>query len=434
MSRKFYAAVLMSAIAAFGAPKILFAQQSNPPTAAGGPNPATAPAQQLQLKPLFDTEGGTIITGLSGIVSATQQPLANGYLSLNRTMLFRTAFDAAVMTELEKTQRGTITPFANDATQLSSPTSSGVLCGPRGQYEVLAAQATYLNAVANTLGKLETNVQSKSIIEAITTLASSRNAIKIPEETLGADQAVIAACQTDLDSAWTTFFYPLPPPPAHNNQLSATLTGLDFSPLTEVTALLNVATQLIDFASDLNRIENIDNYLWANQGNLMKAASNLVAAETTLVSSTKNYTIGQFVEKMTVLATLSIDLSKIDACKTMSFSVPATGHDAVTTANGNAFLICTGKAWQQASDAVQAAVNAAAQYDSLSGVGSASDNNNLKKAVANLTKDFAVLTQPETFDLNNLLNDVSVILSYAQQVQKAISPASNASGKSSGNP
>ena len=59
------------------------------PLATKPPADGTKPGQQLQLPITFDTQAGTIIKGIKGVVTATQQPLAINYLASNRTAMLR---------------------------------------------------------------------------------------------------------------------------------------------------------------------------------------------------------------------------------------------------------------------------------------------------------------------------------------------------------
>jgi hypothetical protein len=102
----------------------------------------------------------------------------------------------------------------------------------------------------------------------------------------------------------------------------------------------------------------------------------------------------------------------------------------VGAASTAALASCYAQVWQQVSGNVDAAVAAAAQYDTLAIVGSEPDQQ-LSRAVHDLSNAFDGLAKPTQLDVAKLFDDVMLIIGYAQQVQQALSSGSS-SGKSGG--
>jgi hypothetical protein len=219
---------------------------AKPPPSSGN---SDQPGQKLNLPQTFDTEAGTIIKGLSGVVSATQSPLASNYLSSNRTMLFRSTMQAAIIDAIVN-NKNKITPFKG-----SKPSPQDVLCKWRGTYEVLAAQAVYLNSVSQTLSQLEMPVQYKNIIDALVKLNSQKLSIGIALPKNDPDE-VKQKCEGDLGGDWTSTYY--------SGSVNDFVLGKEattasiFSPLDEIETLLNVATEILAFFQQLRQQEEID--------------------------------------------------------------------------------------------------------------------------------------------------------------------------------
>lgn len=377
-------------------------------------------ASKPKLEPWFENQEGTIITGLSGIVTATQQPLATNYLSHYRTKLFRDQFQswlngalsvppgktgpAFKLWSADDKTTGALKPF--DPAKLSY---SAVLCELRGPYEVLATQASYISATAAALTTYET-VKSSSLVSTIADVFK-QNTIKIPETKM-TDKDVVVDCGHDLNGDWTASYYPQP-----SHHLAA---GVGLTPLSDLNTLIDIFQGIFGFFDQEKRRRDIVEYLKNNKEKITNNADNLVKAESALASELKNYAIGQFADKMRVVVTQEVDLSKISDCGLPdSASLPATGKDAITN---NKFASCYAQAWQLVADPVQTAIVAAANYDTVADVSVAEKK--LAKAVDGLNKNFKDLEANNgKFDINALFDDVTTIISYSQQVQKALSPS-----------
>ena len=339
------------------------------PLATKPPADGTKPGQQLQLPITFDTQAGTIIKGIKGVVTATQQPLAINYLASNRTAMLRERMLEALIAVLTPTKVSEkFKPFKVDGTYSSLPSPKDVLCRWRGKYQVLAAQAVYLSAVSDTLSKLDTPVESKNIIDAFISLFSKKLSIDIAVGKEGTEQTIMAKCEADLEGNWPTTYYT-------TNKGEEAIQGL--LPLSEITTLLGVAQKIVDFLNTMRQQREIAQYLYDNKSTITTAANNLVQAERALVASKKNYVIGHFADQMAVIAAFSIDLSQIEACRISAvsqISIPVSGKDAIgenpKAIASNAFASCYAQVWQKVSDDADAVITAASEYDTLPTVGS----------------------------------------------------------------
>jgi hypothetical protein len=212
---------------------------------------------------------------------------------------------------------------------------------------------------------------------------------------------------------------------------------------TILTPIITGGAQIINGAE---RAKAITSYL-ENQTireNLMTAATALAVQGNTLATASRLQALGQFEEKLAAVTTIQIDLSK---CKAPAVALPAPAvppptADAAPPAEPPAaaptipavaspvpsfvddsgkptetFISCYATAWQQISDAVQAAATAAGQYDTLADLSS----DQLMSAVSALANNFVNLSKMPTINLTQLLNTATQLISYAQSVSQALS-------------
>jgi hypothetical protein len=160
---------------------------------------------------------------------------------------------------------------------------------------------------------------------------------------------------------------------------------------------------------------------------LSNAANNIVATGTAIADITRLQAFGQFAEKMSALRNVTIDLSKIDSCKSgLQNPVLRTAviKDTAGTTTGtyyiptDQFVICYEQAWQQMLPAANDVITAATQYDTLADVSSGQ----LKTAVVTIQNNIGKLDQPNTINMGDLLAAAGQLVTYGQAVIQALSP------------
>jgi hypothetical protein len=153
---------------------------------------------------------------------------------------------------------------------------------------------------------------------------------------------------------------------------------------------------------------------------LITAAKALADNGSAIVNANKLQALGVFEEKLAAVRMLNIDLSKQEACKT-ALEKPADGTpsprsdpDGIPT---DAFVTCYAQAWAQLNDVVQAAITAAAQYDSLADPPS----DQLSSAVAAIEKNMADLNNPAK-PVDELINAATQLVAIGTAITTALSP------------
>ncbi len=130
---------------------------------------------------------------------------------------------------------------------------------------------------------------------------------------------------------------------------------------------------------------------------------------------------------------VSIDLAKIDACKSALKNPPASLSTEVKNADGTLishlptddFAACYSQAWSQLSAAAQAAVTAAAEYDTLADTSS----DQLKNAVKIIQDNIAKVDEPGKVNIGQLMSAATQLFTYGQAVSQALSSANIAKVK-----
>jgi hypothetical protein len=346
------------------------------------------------------------VGGLSGLVTATASGL-NGYRSAQRVMAFRAALAQALKPGLDVTKPITI-----------APSNAFVLCNMRPTYAVLAAKSAYINAVTSTLNQFATPPTITTIGQAFTSIFQNYE-IDPAKDTVSVDgKAVLTACLTDLDN-WPLSFYGAQlagAPKAGLGLLDAgAALGTFQSLLTDLDAIVTpVATQAAQFIDAQRRALQIQAFLTKYQADLLTAAKALAANGNILLATNRLAAVGQFEEKLALVRTFKIDLSRIDACKTAVAAPALADEKGVPT---DAFVACYAQVWAQLNDVVQATIAAASQYDALADASS----DQLSNSVQEIEKNIAALKNPQLSPAQ-LLNAATQLITIGQSIQTALSP------------
>lgn len=383
-----------------------FALAASIGSAASQSQPSGAPA------PKFDKASGAVVGGLSGLVTATASGL-NGYRSAQRVMAFRTALTRALKESLKP---------GFDATKpiTIAPANAVVLCSMRGDYAVLAAKAAYINGVTSTLNQFATPPTITTIGQAFTSIFQNYEIDATTGKIAVDGKAVVTACRSDLDS-WPLSFYGAPiaglPTSGVGELLAA---GAALSSLSSLLSDLNaivtpVATQAAQFIDAQQRAAKIKAFLTKYQADLLTAAKALAADGNLLLATNRITAVGQFEEKLALVRTFKIDLSKVDACKTAAAAPALADEKGVPT---DAFVACYALVWAQLNEVVQAAITAASQYDALADT----STDQLGNSVQAIQKHIAVLSNPQAPTVSELIDAATQLITIGQSVATALSP------------
>jgi hypothetical protein len=384
--------------------------------------------------PAFQPAAAAVVSGLSGLVSGTQQNLSN-YRSNSRIVAIRGAL-ARQLVNADPSKSINL-EIANEA----------VLCGPRGTYAPIAVEAAYLGTVTATLNKFATPPKITTIGDAVGSLFQNYSiAASSGQVSPNSKQSILTICQFDAQN-WPTKFYGADIVQDRSKQLETSL-ALDkvvdaigtFSDLYQV--LVSVITPLVAApaaAQDSSkRNDAIAKFLTQYRPQLETAATDLAAYGSRLARDNRLQAVGQFAEKMATVRAISIDLSKVDACKgalakeSLSSEVrDKTTGVVVSHVPNDAYVVCYAQAWQQVSGAVQAAVTAASAYDSLADMSSDQLISSVETVKSNLSKvnpqgnqqGNQQGSQQGKVDLSQLQNAATQLVTYGQAVSQALSAA-----------
>lgn len=365
---------------------------------------ASQPASSGTPAPKFPPAAGAVVSGLSGLVTATSG--LNDYRSAQRLMVFRTALTEALKPGLDVSKPISI-----------APSNAAVLCNMRPTYAVMAAQSAYINSVTGTLNQFATPPTISTIGQAFTSVFQSYQIDPVTGRMSVNAKAVLESCKSDIDK-WPLSFYgaPLAGPPKPGIGLLEIGTALSTfgALLSDLNAILTPPiTQAAQFADATRRAQAITAFLTKYQADLLAAADALATNGNILITTNRLQAVGQFEEKLSAVRTFKIDLSKADACKTAVAAPALADQNGVPT---DAFVTCYALVWNQLNDVIQAAIVAASHYDALADASS----DQLSNSVKAIEKNVAALKNP-TLSATQLIDAATQLITIGQSVEKALS-------------
>jgi hypothetical protein len=375
--------------------------------------------------PAGQPAAAAVVSGLGGLVSGTQQNLSN-YRTNSRILAIRSALARSLIS-------------ADPTKPINLEISNEVvLCSPRGSYAPIAVEAAYLGTVTSTLTKFTTPPKMTTMSDAAGGLFQNYSiAASTGQVSPNSKQSILTSCQYDAQN-WPSKFYGVDIVQDRSRQTESSF-ALDkvsdaistFSDLYQV--LVTVITPLVATpaaaADGSKRADAIAKFLTQYRPQLETAATDLAAYGSRLARDNRLQAVGQFAEKMSAVRAVSIDPSKIDACRVAlaklpeSLSSEVTGRTTgvVTRLPTDAYVVCYAQAWLQVSGAAQAAVTAASAYDSLADMSS----DQLIAAVETVKSNLSKVNQPGPGkpDVSQLLNASTELMTYGQAVSQALSAA-----------
>jgi len=382
--------------------------------------------------PMFLPAPGAIVSGLSGLVTGTQQALS-GDRTGNRTLIFRLQLTNWLINAPPNTTNIPLAALNSNGNEYVL-SNNDILCTVRGKHAITAADATYIDAVTGTLDKFATPPKIATITDALSSVFQNYSigapSGKTQTET---SASVVQHCQDDIRN-WPSSVYGRPISKPQEVAASVALPldiGGDISAVFSlyqavvaiITPIVVTPAQALDAQ---RRAAAITNFLKTYRTTLLKAASDLATTGSSIATTNRLQALGQFAEKMSELRSANVDLSKIDACKS-GMQNPVLRTDQIKDQNGNttnyyiptdAFVMCYEQAWQQILPAVQAAVSAAAQYDVFADASS----DQLGDAVKTIQDNLDKLDQPQNVNISDLWTAAAQLVAYGQAVSKALSP------------
>jgi hypothetical protein len=169
------------------------------------------------------------------------------------------------------------------------------------------------------------------------------------------------------------------------------------------------------------RANTISDFITADRENLINAAQNLADKGSRFARKNRLDALGQFAEKMAVLRSIKIDLSKAANCKSVLQSpilplpqgAPATPNRVPT----DDFILCYAAAWKQIEDPAQDVLTAANQYDAFA---DASDDQ-LQQAVQQIKANAVQLENPSPAQVKDLWEAAAQLIAFGETVSQSLS-------------
>jgi hypothetical protein len=374
---------------------------------------------------VFTPGAAAVVSGLTGLVTGTKTGL-DGYRAASRALALRGALMRALMRLDNLDQQKEIRIAA---------TNVDILCATRAAYATHAAEAAYITSITGTLDKFATPPKIASIADAFQSIfqnytIDASNAKVSPT----ASSDITAKCESDI-AGWVMAYYgadvvkPLQGAGGLSFGIDPVTTLNTFADLfqTLITIITPIVTVPATALEAKRRSDAINGFLKKYRDDLLKAASDIAGFGDKTGTATRLQAVGAFAESMAAVRSVTIDVSKFDACKTAYKTVPGSLVLERKDAAGNVvsrlptddFAVCYAQSWSQLKSAAEAAVAAAAQYDSISD--NASDQ--LAKAVQIIQKNIAKIDQSGTPDISQLVSAATQLITYGQAVTQALSAA-----------
>lgn len=382
--------------------------------------------------PVFQPAAGAIVSGLSGLVTGVQQSLSGDRTS-SRIMVFRTQLTNMLLKASAGATKIPLGAMSEVDAKEYAISDRSVLCDSRGQHAIMAADATYINTVTGTLDKFAVPPKIQTIGDALGSVFQSYS-ISAPPGQKETDTAtgIVQSCVNDIQN-WPASVYGRAIVKAQAQSFGLPLVGLA-SDLSTVYALYQAVVAIItpivvtpaQIVDEKRRADAITAFLKNYHTTILKAANDIAVNGTALATQGRLQALGQFAEKMAEFRNNSIDLSKIDTCKT-GLANPVLRTENGQDSKGNAvtynipsdaFVVCYEQAWAQILNSVQSAVSAAAQYDVLADASS----DQLAKAVQTIKDNFDKLSGDQNADVADLWTAAAQLVAYGQTVSQALSP------------
>jgi hypothetical protein len=386
----------------------------------------TAPTQ-----PVFKPVPGAIVTGFSGLVAGTKEALTLERTKdrINTIRRELTNQLLAVRDVQAKLSLGGLAAASNGADYTLS--NQMVLCNSRGDHAVIAADANYIDTVTGTLNRFATPPKIGTIGDAVGNLFQHYS-IEAPKGRSKKEtaKAVLDRCNNDV-AIWASFSYGrtlqnAPPTESATAELGiedlsavGSAVGTLYSAIVAILQPIVVGTaKAIDAQA---RANTISEFITNDRQNLINAAQNIADKGSKFARKNRLDALGQFAEKMAVLRSIQIDLSKAGNCKSgvqspilpLPQGAPANPNRAPT----DDWILCYAAAWSQIADAAQDVLTAANQYDAFA---DASDDQ-LQQAVQQIKTNIVQLENPSPLQVKDLWEAAAQLIAFGETVTQSLS-------------
>lgn len=381
-------------------------------------------------QPVFKPAPGAVISGLSGLVAGTRDALTADRAT-ERINIVRRELTSRMLAAPDARGKLTLGGAASGSNGSTYALSNAmILCDPRGNHAVAAADAGYIDAITSSLTGFAKPPKIPTIGDAVGTLFQHYS-IEAPKGKSKKDtaQAVIERCSNDA-VIWPSFSYGRTLDAQPKESAPAELAIEDISAVgsavsTLYSAIVAILTPIVvgtaKAADAQARAEVISAFVLNYRTTLIDAGQSLADKGSRFARKKRLDAFSQFAEKMAVLRSVEIDLSKTKGYGTAIgnpvLPLPKDAPGSLVREPTDEFVRCYAAAWMQLSDAVQDVLVAASQYDAFA---DASDDQ-FKLAVVQIKNNIAQMENPTQPQLKELWEAAAQFVAFGQTVSQALS-------------
>lgn len=332
-----------------------------------------------------------------------------------------------VRTLLTEKLRSGVTQF-----QLDGLEETKLLCDARAAMLVLAAQKNYIHSVSAKIDEVGKPSKIENLSDAIGILFSHQT-IDVKDITDSGTldkqkQSILKLCKDDL-AKFETYYYgtTIQPPPPGEGVEGAVSFGA-FGPvgslidtiISIITPVVVEGAKIIDEQQRRNAV--LDFLTPANIKKIQDAGQNLSDRVSDAVLTKRRRLAGTFSENLALLRVRTIDLNKIEGCKSFLSLAQKDGHRPSGAPNDE-FASCWGAVRDGVASNISSVLKSASEYDDLADAG---DTASAKKSFELMSKSLnAIANRDQTIsvsDLKSLWKWTVELVAFAQKVTEAASP------------
>ena len=370
---------------------------------------------RAQEQPQFPAGVEALLLSLNGLSGASAERVSLGRPAY-RLVMVRGAVTTALLES--KGER---------ALDLKGLTDVSLLCDVRADQAVAATDRAFLSAVAGQIQKTATPGKIETLSAAFASLFANYSVeVTSPESGLANDQkaAIMQRCKSDLAKSPQVYFGRAVTPPAATESAAAGQAAfLDF--LSPLAALYNAISAIVTpvvlegakIAEERRRLGAVREYLKneKNRTAIKNAARRLAADAGAFADFRRQQVAGKFLDHTAALRVLTIDPSKIDACKD-AFKAPLTRADGLPT---DKFMQCYRTVWSAAGDTTAAALKVAQEYDDFADASSGREG----EAAAKIGEQLEAIASPNvtTATLQDLMKLAVRLVAFGEKLKAAAS-------------
>jgi hypothetical protein len=380
------------------------------------PAVAEVSAQNSEPAQKFPSPVESIVSGMVGIVSATDQLNSLGR-SVDRLYKIRSLIAQTLVDRFNSSRTLTFDKLDNIT----------LLCLPRGEHAARAAERSFLSTVSSQATEVATPGKIATLIDAIGVIFKHYS-INVGELANPSEikARVIANCSIEIEQFAATFYGMAPTPEGMKDLQVADeeLKGISDSASLLFEAINAIINPLAKEFDRQYREWTVASFLFKNRDKIKDSAERLAKLSSNFGYNSKMRALGQFSEGAAVLRGRAIDLGKTDFCKDLkpdSIALvtkddPQDSKQKIVVPTEE-FMRCYAAVWKQVADVVTATLIAADEYDQFADAVKGDEAAKARK----ISDQISRLGEPTQINLKNLWEDAVRLVAFGEMVKDAFS-------------